>query len=157
VDKLSSGAEVVREAITASGGLGELWCLDDADAVRVGNLLFVADADDLGWMVTAYMIEGGEAAAVAVAAAENGNPVRVLTSWLRAAAGPMAWERVKRGMYRSGRYLVGQLDTGEWFAEGPGVDRCFDHKHEAQAACAAARSYIPPLPPSGERHRRAAV
>lgn len=144
MDKLSSGAKIVREAISASGGFGEVWRLDDADAVRVGNLLLEIDADDLGWVMTAYMIDGGEAALVGVQAAENGNPVRALAAWVRDAAGPMAWERVKPGMYRSGSYLVGQLDTDEWFAEGPGVDRCFDHKHEAQAACAAARSYTTP-------------
>lgn len=111
------------------------------NAVRAGNLLLVIDVDDLGWMVTAYVIDGGEADPVAVLTAENGSPVRVLSAWLRAAAGPMRWKRVKPGVYRSGGYLVGQLDTGEWFAEGPGVDQCFDHKNAAQAACAAARNH----------------
>jgi len=150
-------AEIVRDAIKASGGLGEPWYLDGVNAARVGNLLFVIDVDDLGWVVTAYVIDGGEADPVAVLAAENGNPVRALTSWLRAAAGPMPWQRVKPGVYRSGAYLVGQLDTGEWFAEGPGVDRCFDHKHDAQAACAAARSYTATLPASARRRQGAAV
>ena len=144
-------AEVVRDAITASNGIGEPWCLDGADAVRVDNLLFVIDVDDLGWVVTAYVIDGGEADAVAVLAAENGDPVRALTAWLRAAAGPMVWKRVKPGLYRCGGYLVGQLVTGEWFAEGPAVDRCFDHKHDAQAACAAARDYTAALSASAGR------
>ena len=69
----------------------------------------------------------------------------------------MAWKRVKPGLCRSGGYLVGQLDTGEWFAEGPGVDRCFDYKRDAQAACAAARSYTAPLPASVRRRRGAVV
>ena len=139
-------AEIVRDAINASGGLGEPWCLDSVNAVRVGNLMLEIEVDDLGWVVTAYLINAGEADPVSVLAAENGDPVRALTAWLRAAAGPMDWKRVKPGLYRSGGYLVGQLDTGEWFAEGPGVDRCFDHKHDAQAACAAARNYTAPLP-----------
>jgi hypothetical protein len=139
-------AEIVRVAINASGGLGEPWHLDDATAVRVGNLLFAIDVDELGWVVTAYVIDGGEADPVAVLAGENGDPVRALTAWLRAAAGPMTWKRVAPGVYRSGGYLVGLLATGEWFAEGPGMDRCFDHKHDAQAACAAARNDTVPLP-----------
>lgn len=142
----TSAAGIVRDAISASGGVGEPWCLDGVNAVRVGDLLFVIEVDDLGWMVTAYVIDGGEAAPVAVLADENDNPVRALTGWLRNAAGPMAWKRVKPGLYRSGGYLVGQLDTSEWFAEGPGVDRCFDHKHDAQAACATARSCTTPPP-----------
>lgn len=147
----------MRDAISASGGLGEPWCLDGVNAVRVGNLLLVIEVDDLGWVLSAYVIEGGEADPVAVLAAENGNPERALTAWLRAAAGPMAWKRVKPGLCRSGGYLVGQLDTGEWFAEGPGVDRCFDYKRDAQAACAAARSYTAPLPASARRRRGAVV
>lgn len=137
---------VVRDAIRASGGVGEPWCLDGVNAVRADDVLFVIDVDDLGWILTAHLIDGGEACPVAVLAGENDtSPVRVLTGWLRNTAGPMAWKRVKPGLYRSGGYQVGQLDTGEWFAEGPGVDRCFDHKHDAQAACAAARSYATPL------------
>lgn len=132
-------ADFVHQAIHASGGLGEPWFLDGMNAVRVGNRLLEIDSDDLGWMVTAYIIDDGEATAVAVRAAESGNPLRTITEWLRSTAGPMTWTRIKPGMYRSGRYLVGQLETGEWFAEGPGVDRCFDHKHDAQTACAAAR------------------
>ena len=134
-------ADIVRDAISASGVPGEPWHLDGMNAVRVGSLLLVIDVDDLGWMVTAYVIDSGEAEPAEVLAAENGNPVSALTAWLRAAAGPMDWKRVKPGVYRSGGYLVGQLDTGEWFAEGPGVDRCFDHKTDAQAACAAARTH----------------
>ena len=138
---------VVRRAISASGGLGEPWWLDGVNAVRVGNLLLEIDVDEFGWVVTGYVIDGGEADPVAVQAAENGDPVRALTAWLRAAAGTMTWKRVTPGVYRSGEYLVGQLDTGEWYAEGPGVDQCFDHKHDAQAACAAARNYTPPATP----------
>jgi hypothetical protein len=137
-------AEIVRDAISVSGGLGEPWYLDGVNAVRVGNLMLEIDVDELGWVITAYAIDGGEADPAGVQAAENGDPVRPLADWLRAAAGPMTWKRVSPGVYRSGRYLVGQLGTGEWFAEGPGVDRCFDHKHEAQAACAAARHHSAP-------------
>lgn len=133
-------ADIVDQAIRTSGGLGERWCLDGVGAVRVGNLLLKADSDDLGWMVTSYVIDGGEATPVAVLAGEGGDPVRALAGWLRNVVGPMVWKRVRQGLYSSGGYLVGQLDTGEWFGEGPGVDRCFDHKHEAQAACDAARS-----------------
>ena len=150
-------ADIVRDVISASGGLGESWCLDDVDAIRVGDLLFVIEVDDLGWMVTAYRIDGGEADPFAVLVAETGNPVRALATWLRAAAGPMIWKRVKPGVYRSGGYLVGQLETDEWFAEGPGVDRCFDHKQDAQAACAAARRYFAPLPAGATRHQGAVV
>lgn len=139
-------AVIVRDAISASGGLGDPWRLDDVSAVRVGNLMLLVDVDNLGWVLTAYVIDGGEADPVAVLAAENGDPVRAVTAWLRAAAGPMAWKRFEPGVYRSGGYLVGQLDTGEWFAEGPGVDRCFDRKNDAQAACAAARSYTVSVP-----------
>lgn len=131
----------MNEAISASGGFGEPWCLDDVNAVRVGNLLLEVDNDDLGWVVTAYAIEDGEATPVAVRAGDSGTPVRPLAAWLRNSAGPMIWKRVGAGLYSSGGYLVGQLGTGEWFAEGPGVDRCFDHKLDAQAACAAARCY----------------
>lgn len=149
--------DIVRQAIGASGGLGETWCIEepgcvdescraDVNAVRVGNLLLEIETDDLGWMLTAYEIADGEATPVAAVADESGNPVRALAAWLRSAAGPMNWTRVKQGLYRSGGFLVGQLDTGEWFAEGPGVDRCFDHKHDAQAACAAARSSPGSLP-----------
>ena len=139
-------AEIVRDAISASGGLGEPWSLDGDNAVRVGNLLLEVDVDDLGWMLTAYAIDGGEADPVAVLTESDGNPVRALTAWLRNVAGPMSWRRVEPGQYRCGGYLVGLLDTGEWFAEGPRVDRCFDHKHDAQAACDSARRYIPSPP-----------
>ena len=30
---------------------------------------------------------------------------------------------------------VGRTDTGEWFAEGPGVDAVYDSKGDAQQAC----------------------
>lgn len=143
-----TAAEIVRAAISDSGGLGEPWCVDGVNAVRAGNLLLLIEVDDLGWVVTAYVIDGGEAAPVAALAEENGNPVRALTAWLRAAAGPMAWKRVKPGRYHCGGYLVGKLETGEWFAEGPGVDRCFDYKHDAQAACGAARSFTTPPQPA---------
>lgn len=137
-------ADIVRGAISASGGLGEPWFLDGENAIRVGNLLIEIETDDLGWLLTAYAVDGGEAAAVAVLAGEIGSPVRALAGWLRSTAGPMAWKRIAQGLYRCGDYLVGQLDTGEWFAEGPGVDRCFDHKQDAQAACAAARTFSSP-------------
>lgn len=146
--------DIVRHAVKASGGLGETWCVDGDDAIRVGNLMLVIEMDDLGWIVTAYTIDGAEADLFAVVAAENGNPVRVVTDWLRAAAGTMSWKRVEPGVYSSGGYVVGRLDTGEWFAEGPGVDQCFDHKNDAQAACAAARSHGTPLPASTGRRRR---
>lgn len=146
--------DIVRHAVKASGGLGETWCIDGDDAIRIGNLMLVIEMDDLGWIVTAYTIDGAEADLFAVVAAENGNPVRVVTDWLRAAAGTMSWKRVEPGVYSSGGYVVGRLDTGEWFAEGPGVDQCFDHKNDAQAACAAARSHGTPLPASTGRRRR---
>lgn len=133
--------DIVRDAVKASGGLGEPWCVDGDGAIRVGNLMLVIEMDDLGWMMMAYAIDGAEADFRSVVAAESGNPVRVLTDWLRAAAGTMSWKRVESGVYSSGGYVVGRLDTGEWFAEGPGVDQCFDHKNDAQAACAAARSH----------------
>lgn len=149
----STHQQGVRDAVNASGGLGEPWCVDGDHAIRVGNLMLVIEMDDLGWVVMAYTIDGTEADLFAVVAAENGNPARVVTDWLRAAGGAMSWKRVKPGVYSSGGYLVGRLDTGEWFAEGPGVDRCFDHKNDAQAACAAARSLIPPLPVNPGRRR----
>lgn len=136
--------EMVQKAIESSGGLGEPWDVDGLNAVRVGNLLLEVDVDDLGWLVTAYLIDGADATPVAVLAGENADPVRALAAWLRSAAGPMNWKRVKPGLYRSGKYLVGQLDTGEWFAEGPGVDQCYDHKHQAQAGCDQARTRVGP-------------
>ncbi|ULN52877.1 hypothetical protein [Mycolicibacillus parakoreensis] len=142
-----STSRIVRDAIKASGGVGEPWHVDGANAVRLGDLLLVIDADDLGWMATVYVIDGDEADPVAVRASETANPVRELAGWLQNAAGPMIWKRIKAGLYRSGEYLVGQLGTGEWFAEGPGVDRCFDHKNEAQTACATAR--LSPTAPPG--------
>lgn len=143
---IARSVDIVRDAVKASGGLGEPWSVDGDNAIRVGNLMLVIEMDDLGWIVMAYAIDGAEADFRAVVAAESGNPVRVVTDWLRAAAGTMSWKRVKPGVYSSGGYLVGRLDTGEWFAEGPGVDRCFDHKNDAQAACAAARVHSIPLP-----------
>ncbi|GFG82384.1 hypothetical protein MPRG_56600 [Mycobacterium paragordonae] len=134
-------ADIVRRAVKASGGLGEPWCVDGDGAIRVGNLMLVIEMDDLGWMVMAYTIDGAEADFCSVVAAESGSPVRVLIDWLRAAAGTMSWKRIEPGVYGSGLYVVGRLDTGEWFAEGPGVDQCFDNKNDAQAACAAARSH----------------
>lgn len=143
----ASAAHIVRDAIDASGGLGEPWHLDGANAVRLGDLLFTIDTDDLGWMATVYVIDGDVADPVAVRASETANPVRELAGWLQNTAGPMVWKRIEPGLYRSGEYLVGQLGTGEWFAEGPGVDRCFDHKTDAQTACATAR--ISPTAPPG--------
>ncbi len=145
-----STPQIVRDAIRASGGLGEPWYLDGANAVRAGDLLFVIDADELGWLATVYAVDNEEATPVAVRASENDNPVRELAGWLRNTAGPMVWKRVKPGLYRSGAYLVGQLGTGEWFAEGPGVDQCFDTKHDAQTACATAR-INPTTSAAGER------
>jgi len=137
--RTTRSADIVNQAIGASGGLGEPWWLEGVNAVRVGNRLLEIDIGDLGWMVTFYVIENGEATAVGVRSDESGNPLQAITEWLRTTAGPMHWRRIEPGLYRCGGYLVGQLGTGEWFAEGPGVDRCFDHKRHAQAACAAAR------------------
>lgn len=142
-----TAAEIVSAAIRTSGGLGVAWCsgadVRQPDAVRVGNRIVVVetDGDDLGWLMTTYAVsdDGAEATPIAVVAGENG-AVRTLTSWLRRTAGPMAWKRVRPGLYRSGAYFVGQLDTGEWFAEGPGVDQAFDDKARAQRACDAARA-----------------
>lgn len=143
-----TAADIVRSAIRTSGGLGEPWCsgvdVRQPDAVRAGNWIVVVetDGDALGWLMTTYAVssDGTEATPVAVAAGEDGGAVRTLASWLRRTAGPMAWKRVRPGLYRSGAYLVGQLDTGEWFAEGPGVDQAFDDKSQAQYACDSARA-----------------
>ena len=51
--------DIVHEAINASGGLGEPWILDGVNAVRAGNLLLAIETDDVGWMATAYVIDGG--------------------------------------------------------------------------------------------------
>ena len=142
-----TAADIVRAAIRTSGGLGEPWCsgadVRQPDAVRVGNRIVVVetDGDDLGWLMTTYAVSGhgDEATAVAVIAGESG-AVRTLASWLRATARPMAWKRVRTGLYASGAYVVGHLDTGEWFAEGPGVDQAFDDKAQAQRACNTARA-----------------
>lgn len=143
-----TAADIVRAAIRASGGLGDAWCsgaeVRQPDAVRVGNRIAVieTDGDNLGWLMTTYAVSGDDAEAtpIAVIAGEKRGAVRTLTSWLRTTAGPMAWKRVRPGLYMSGAYLVGQLDTGEWFAEGPGVDQAFDDKARAQRACDAARA-----------------
>ena len=141
-----TAADIVRAAIRISGGLGDAWCsgvdVRQPDAVRVGNRIVVVetDGDDLGWLMTIYAVSGDdEATPIAVIAGENG-AVRTLASWLRTTARPMAWKRVRPGLYGSGAYVVGHLDTGEWFAEGPGVDQAFDDKAQAQHACDAARA-----------------
>ena len=141
-----TAADIVRAAIRTSGGLGDAWCsgvdVRQPDAVRVGNRIVVVetDGDDLGWLMTIYAMSGDdEATPIAVIAGENG-AVRTLASWLRTTARPMAWKRVRPGLYGSGAYVVGHLDTGEWFAEGPGVDQAFDDKAQAQRACDAARA-----------------
>ena len=149
---MTRAAEIVHRAIAASGGLGEPWCCGGdqwPDAVRVGNRLMVVETDSdtygtpacLGWSITVYAVpdDGGAAAPVAVLAEDNGDAVRTLASLIRQAGRPLIWRRVRPGLYRAGQYLVGQLDTGEWFAEGPGVDQCFDHKTVAQEACDRAR------------------
>ncbi|WP_099024539.1 hypothetical protein [Mycolicibacterium palauense] len=143
-----SAADIVRAAVRTSGGLGDAWCsgadVRQPDAVRVGSRLVVVetDGDNLGWLMTTYAVsdDGAEATPIAVIAGENPGAVHTLTSWLRTTAGPMAWKRIRPGLYRSGAYFVGQLDTGEWFAEGPGVDQAFDDKAQAQRACDAART-----------------
>ncbi|MBX7432690.1 hypothetical protein JDV09_11325 [Mycobacterium sp. Y57] len=148
-------AEVVREAIAASG-TGEPWCVFDdrlPDAVRAGNRLILVETDTdergrpagLGWLITVYAVDGGDATPVAVHVAETKNAARRgLTSLIRQTGRPvverpLTWTREKPGLYRSGKYLVGHLDTGEWFGEGPGVDQVYDSKADAQAACDAAR------------------
>ena len=142
-----TAADIVRAAIRISGGLGDAWCsgvdVRQPDAVRVGNRIVVVetDGDNLGWLMTTYAVsrDGDEATPIAVFAGEDG-AVRTLTSWLRTTARPMAWKRVRPGLYGSGAYVVGHLGTGEWFAEGPGVDQVFDDKAQAQRACDAARA-----------------
>lgn len=140
-----TAADIVRAAIRTSGGLGEAWCsgadVRQPDAIRVGNRIVVVetDGDDLGWLMTTYAVSGDEATLSSVVAGENG-AVRALTSWLRTTAKAMTWKRVRPGLYESGAYVVGHLDTGEWFAEGPGVDQAFDDKAQAQRACDAARA-----------------
>ncbi len=149
---MTRAAEIVHRAIQASGGLGEPWCCAGdrwPDAIRVGNRLIVVETDcdtygtpaALGWLITVYAVpdDGGTAAPVAVLAKDNDDAVPTLTSLIHETGRPMTWTRERPRLYRSGEYLVGQLDTSEWFAEGPGVDRCFDHKAEAQAACDSAR------------------
>ena len=149
---MTRAAEIVRCAIRASGNLGEPWCCGCdqwPDAVRVGTRLIVVETDcdtygrpaALGWLITVYAVpeDGVVAVPVAVLAEDDGDAVRRLTSLIHEVGRPMIWTRERPGLYRSGEYVVGQLDTGEWFAEGPGVDRCFDHKAEAQAACDSAR------------------
>lgn len=143
-------AEVVQEAIVASG-IGERWYISDdrlPDAVRVGNRLILVETDTdecgqpagLGWLLTVLAVEGGNAAPVALHVEDTKNAARRRLMALICQTGrPLAWTRVTPGLYRAGQFLVGQLGTGEWFAEGPGVDQCFDHKAQAQAACDAAR------------------
>lgn len=157
---MTRASEIVRHAVQRSGGFGEPWCCGFdrwPDAVRVGDWLFVVETDcdsfgtpaALGWLVMVYRVpdEGGAAELVGVLAEDNDDAVRALTSLIHEAERPMTWIREKPGLYRSRDYLVGHLDTGEWFAEGPGVDRCFDHKAEAQAACDSARRTAWPGPP----------
>lgn len=150
---MTLAAQIVRSAVAASGGLGEPWCSDldqlDTDAVRVSNRLMVVETDrdtygpsaGCGWQITVYAVpdDGGKAAPIAVVGADNGDAVPTLTSVIQKTGRPMTWTRIKPGMYQSGPYLIGRLDTCEWFAEGPGVDQCFDHKAQAQAACDSAR------------------
>lgn len=143
-DVRTRAAEIVDWAIGASG-LGEPWCVGPAqrpDAVRVGNRLLVVETDDsLGWLITAYAVsdDGGDAAPIAVLAEDGGDAVEMLASLIRKTGQPMTWKRERPGLYRSGEYRVGQLPTSEWYAEGPGVDQCFNHKAQAQAACDSAR------------------
>jgi len=139
ISRVTRAAQIVRSAVAASG-LGEPWCVgpDDRspDAVRVGDRLMVVevDGDTYETLLTRYAIDDGTATPVESVGTDDG--VRTLTAWIRDAGRPMAWTRVKPGQYRSGKYSVGQLDTGEWFAEGPGgVDQVFDRKVQAQAAC----------------------
>lgn len=150
--RMTRAAEIVHRAIAASGGLGEPWCCGGhhwPDSVRVGNWLMVVETDcdtygasaGSGWVITTYSVpdDGGAAAPVAVLVEDNGDAIRPLASLIRQTGRPQTWRRIRPGLYRAGQYIVGQLDTGEWFAEGPGVDQCFDHKTAAQAACDSAR------------------
>jgi len=143
-------AEVVQEAIAASG-IGERWYVFDdrlPDAVRVDNRLILVETDidecgrpaGLGWLITVFAVDGADAALVAVHVEETKNAARRrLTALIRQTGRPLTWVREKTGLYSAGQYLVGQLGTGEWFAEGPGVDQVYDHKAQAQAACNSAR------------------
>lgn len=47
----------------------------------------------------------------------------------------LVWKRVQPGLYASGEYTVGQTSSGEWYAEGPGVDEVYRSKGDAQLAC----------------------
>ena len=51
----------------------------------------------------------------------------------------MRWHRAEAGLYLAqfgaARFKVGLLGTGEWFAEGPGVDQVYRSKGDAQQAC----------------------
>lgn len=47
----------------------------------------------------------------------------------------MRWYRLKPGLYGAGRYIVGKVPSGEWFAEGPGIDAVYPSKSAAQEAC----------------------
>ncbi len=48
------------------------------------------------------------------------------------------WVRVRPGLYESEgepSYQVGLLPSGEWYADGPGVDQAYATKGDAQQAC----------------------
>ena len=48
----------------------------------------------------------------------------------------MNWKRIRPGLYRYDNWEVGKLEpSGEWFAEGPGVDGVCPTKREAQDLC----------------------
>ena len=147
---LIRSAELIRDAIE-SCGIGERWHITDdrlPEAVRVGNRLIVVENDidecgrpaGLGWLLTVYAVRGDEAVPVGLYVTETKNAARHrLVCLLRQAVRPLVWTRQTPGLYRAGRYLVGHLDaTGEWFAEGPGVDQVYDSKAAAQSACEAA-------------------
>ena len=150
-------AEAVFDAIDLARA-GEPWNVDSErlpDAVRVGKLLIEVEPDDEGgFSLTSFSVDDGEPVTVRYTHTKRQATGRLI-ALIRREAGrqrevqqetpPWRWHRVKPGEYRCGGYVVGQLGTGEWFAEGPGVDRCFDHKHEAQAACAAAHTSTTPV------------
>jgi len=50
----------------------------------------------------------------------------------------MHWYRLRPGLYGAGEYQVGKVPSGEWYAEGPGLDQVYPSKHTAQQACLAA-------------------
>ena len=48
----------------------------------------------------------------------------------------MNWKRIRPGLYRYDNWEVGKLEpSGEWFAEGPGVDGVCPTKREAHDLC----------------------